>query len=100
MFIGSRIHGTMMGIFAATPSVLISTDFRQWELATAMQIPMVTIKDFTSRIIFDLEEFVAAIGFNAGAFDETRKTAVASYRAMLQDAGLELDPELEHAFPR
>mmetsp|Transcript_5397 Transcript_5397/g.15966 ORF Transcript_5397/g.15966 Transcript_5397/m.15966 type:complete len:242 (-) Transcript_5397:200-925(-) len=107
LVLGGRIHGTMMGIYAAVPSILVGCDFRQWELATAMQIPMVTHRDFIGQRFrspgaagqkFDMKKFIATVAeaFRGATFDRRRREVVRNYQRMLAIAGLEINPELYH----
>jgi len=55
--IGSRIHGTIAGILAGTPSLLIAHDSRTVELAVAMGIPYIMKDSVPTDRPLDLETY-------------------------------------------
>lgn len=94
MLFGFRIHGTMMGLAAEVPSVVISTDHRIRELAEIMAIPTTSLQDskFNNAQKFDLFNFLAALGFDSGAFHERRKHIAKEYVRVFDRMKIGLHP--------
>lgn len=90
-----------MGVAAGVPSFLIATDLRQTELADAMLVPRLSIAELfpnASSSKPSVADVATRASFDGAAFDANRRAKVASYRAILNAAGLELDPALDRSF--
>ncbi|EFN52219.1 hypothetical protein CHLNCDRAFT_139069 [Chlorella variabilis] len=102
---GFRIHGTMAGVAAEVPGIVIARDFRIRELAEAMALPTVdmfdpaTMETSAGRLdpdTFDLFDFLAAVkGFDGQRFDARRRKAAKVYSAEFQRMKLPLHPGVE-----
>jgi hypothetical protein len=102
LVIGARIHGTMMGIYAGVPAVVLSVDERQAEMAVEMKIPHVLKTDsgFTSAAALDHPFNLTALlalpstHLDGNNFDLNRKAKARRYVATLKSLGLQASPTL------
>jgi hypothetical protein len=65
--IGTRLHGTIAGLLAGTPSVLIVHDSRTREMANIMSIPSVEAHETQHKIPYEeIYQSANFDNFNAG----------------------------------
>lgn len=96
LLFGFRIHGTMSGVAAEVPAIIISTDYRIQELAEEMALPTATLQDpLFDMKPFNLYEFMAALGFNGSRFDERRRQLAGEYLGIFNRLGLPLNPGIK-----
>eukprot|EP00223_Ostreococcus_mediterraneus_P001316 CAMPEP_0179717058 /NCGR_PEP_ID=MMETSP0938-20121108/2191_1 /TAXON_ID=548131 ORGANISM="Ostreococcus mediterraneus, Strain clade-D-RCC1107" /NCGR_SAMPLE_ID=MMETSP0938 /ASSEMBLY_ACC=CAM_ASM_000576 /LENGTH=876 /DNA_ID=CAMNT_0021590805 /DNA_START=1583 /DNA_END=4213 /DNA_ORIENTATION=+ len=99
--LGARIHGTMAGIAAGIPSLIVPTDMRTEELAKTMLIPnrsMKELADIQSKCVDSLSDCLLRIfsvdSFNHTLFDLNRKKVFAQYTRILTSVGIAPDVSL------
>lgn len=82
---GSRIHGTIAGILAGVPSLLLVHDTRTLELAEYHEIPYVLLtdlrKDIDARDLFERTDY--------SAYNARQPEALARYTAFLEKNGID-----------
>uniref|UniRef100_A0A6V2LB42 Sugar phosphate transporter domain-containing protein n=1 Tax=Ditylum brightwellii TaxID=49249 RepID=A0A6V2LB42_9STRA len=93
---GGRIHGSMMGIECALPTVIVAPDMRVLELAKVMLIPHTDIFDPRLTSHFDLGSFLTQVGdnFDALAFDTNRCQAARVYVEWMEKHNVPPNPAL------
>lgn len=94
VIISSRIHGGMSGIMAGTPVVIIPTDMRIMELVNAMTLPTLSLEKFLGLDPEDILTMLQLADPDFEAFESNRREKISKYKEMLNDFGLELDPQL------
>jgi len=90
---GSRIHGTLMGIYAGRPTLTIANDERILEMVEQMMLPHDTIYDMPVPQRpgdFDLVKHVADVTakFDGEKFDRNRARIARSYVLMFDGLGV------------
>ena len=80
--IGTRIHGTVLGIQAGVPSLCIVHDSRTLELCETLKIPHVFPEDVQDGI--NRDDLVSLFNFDADAFDKNRRTLCRRYVQFLK----------------
>jgi GNAT superfamily N-acetyltransferase len=86
LFLGSRLHGNMIGLQSGTPAAVIVHDARTSELMSQMRMPRLEMEDFLRAP--DLAGIVSAIEFDAAAFDAERARVAAIYAEELPKLGV------------
>ena len=94
IMISTRIHGGMAGIMSGTPAVIIPTDMRIMELVNAMTLPTLSMEMFLNLNPQDLLSMLQLVHPDFLAFELKRRETILKYKGMLNDVGLELDPQL------
>lgn len=100
LVLGARIHGTMAGIAAGTPSMIFPTDLRTEELAKAMHVPYVTLPRMHNMIGDNntleqlLHDGLKNSDFST-SFEGNRRRSAKHYRDILLLAGLTINPALD-----
>lgn len=84
--VGTRIHGTILGLQAGVPSLCIVHDMRMLEVCQTLKVPHVRAADFAEGI--SREELVRCFDFDAHDFDRNRRQLCARYVAFLKGNGL------------
>lgn len=82
---GSRIHGTVAGILAGVPSMLLVHDTRTLELAEYHSIPHVMLSDLKKN--FDASELFERTDYSA--YNSRRAEVLSRYVAFLEKNGLD-----------
>ena len=80
--IGTRIHGTILGLQAGVPSVCIAHDSRTLELCQTLKVPYVLAHDVKNGI--ELDDLISCFKFDADAFDRNRRALCRAYVAFLK----------------
>jgi hypothetical protein len=71
---GFRIHGTVMGVAAEVPGIVIAPDIRVKELADAMNIPTIDMDKLNMNVDkFELFDFIASVSSYGDRFDARRQ---------------------------
>ena len=91
--VGTRIHGTVLGLQAGVPSLCVVHDMRMLELCETLQVPHVRADDIAEGI--SREELLPLFDFDAGDFDHNRQQLCARYVAFLKGNGLPVVDWLE-----
>ena len=94
VIISSRIHGGMAGIMGGTPVVIIPTDMRIMELVNAMILPSLSLEKFFSLNPEDVLSILQLVNPDFDSFEINRVEKISKYKEMLNNFGLELDPQL------
>lgn len=82
LVIGTRIHGTMVGLQAGTPAICITHDSRTKEMCDFMSIPSLDAGQLNK---FDsVEQIVDFINFDGTEFDSRRKELAGEYVNFLE----------------
>ena len=81
--IGTRIHGTILGLQAGVPSVCIAHDSRTLELCQTMKIPYVLAADVPDGIAYD--HLVSYFNFDPCEFDRNRRALCRTYVEFLKN---------------
>ena len=84
--IGTRIHGTILGLQAGVPSLCIAHDSRTWELCETLKIPYVLIDDVPDGIKRD--DLISLFNFDPDEFDRNRRSLCRRYVQFLWSNGL------------
>ncbi|EFN52327.1 expressed protein [Chlorella variabilis] len=88
-----RIHGTMAGVAAEVPGIVVATDLRINELADAMAIPSVILdKAKLNPDTFDLFEFIESVPSFGDKFDVRRREVAREYAREFERLGIPLNP--------
>jgi len=84
-----RIHGTMAGIAAGVPVLLVTPDLRVQELAAAMLIPHITpfAPALSEQPVRPLD-LLAAVRFNGSAWDQHRQRTARIYVDAMRAIGM------------
>jgi len=93
--VSARIHGSMMGLAAVRPMVVITTDMRIWELADVMRLPYVwqdAPKVRAARMNATSILTTLASTYDGAAFDANRYRIAAMYRDMFARITMPLHP--------
>ena len=93
LVVGTRIHGTILGLQAGVPSLCIVHDARMLELCETLKVPHVrwdAVRDGLAR-----DALVPLLDFDAAAFDANRQQLCARYVAFLKGNGLPVADWLE-----
>ena len=91
--IGTRIHGTILGLQAGVPSLCVVHDMRMLELCQTLKVPHVRAEDVAEGV--SREELVGLYDFDASEFDDNRQQLCANYVAFLKGNGLPVVDWLE-----
>lgn len=91
--VGTRIHGTILGLQAGVPSLCVVHDMRMLELCQTLKVPHVRAEDVAEGV--SREELVGLLNFDAAEFDRNRQQLCASYVAFLKGNGLPVVDWLE-----
>ena len=91
--VGTRIHGTILGLQAGVPSLCVVHDMRMLELCQTLKMPHVRAEDIAKGV--SREELVSLFDFDAADFDRNRQQLCASYVAFLKGNGLPVVDWLE-----
>ena len=91
--VGTRIHGTVLGLQAGVPSLCVVHDMRMLELCETLKVPHVRADDIAEGI--SREELLPLFDFDAAAFDRNRQQLCARYVAFLKGNGLPVVDWLE-----
>jgi hypothetical protein len=86
LFLGTRLHGNMLGLQQGIPAALIAHDLRTSELIRQMRMPSVPMERFLA--CRRLAEVLAAVEFDAEAFDAARRQAARIYVENLPGLGV------------
>ena len=86
LFLGTRLHGNMIGLQQGLPCAMIAHDARTSELIGQMHMPRLDIAAFLSAPT--IEGVVRAVEFDAEAFDAGRQRAAAIYAETLPRIGV------------
>lgn len=104
--IGSRIHGSMMGLYAGKPTITFANDYRILEMVQAMGLPHVTPADpaiakwakpqqvaseSVRAALLDLIRRKSA-AYSGEAFDELRSKTARTYKSVYARWGVDLAP--------
>lgn len=81
--VGTRIHGTALGLQAGVPALCVAHDSRTQELCRTMKVPYVEAGDVSGGI--SREELLSLTRFDADEFDENRRMLARRYVAFLKD---------------
>ncbi len=84
--LGTRIHGVMAALASGTPGALIAHDSRTGELAETMRLPCIPFAMVEAAPT--LAEALAAVEFDAVAFDTWRQLTAARYVEAFTQLGL------------
>jgi len=93
---GMRIHGNMVAVQAAVPSLLIAHDSRTEGLAAAMQVPAVTPEKFLKLYRLGPRGVFDAIDRRMLEFDATRRALANKFNEIFKSSGLRARPEFQH----
>ncbi len=86
--VGTRIHGTVLGLQAGVPALCIVSDSRTLELCQTMRIPYVVAKDCSDGLKLEDLSRLFRDQFDAAQFDANRHALAKSYCAFLEGNGL------------
>jgi 2-polyprenyl-3-methyl-5-hydroxy-6-metoxy-1,4-benzoquinol methylase len=87
LFVGTRIHGVMVGIQAGVPSVCLCIDSRTLELCQTMNIPHLDANNFRNGLALDeLEAVVRAWDWRL--YDDTRQVLASRFVKFFEQNGL------------
>lgn len=104
--IGSRIHGSMMGLYAGKPTITFANDYRILKMVEAMGLPHVTPADpaiakwakpqqvaseSVRAALLDLIRRKSA-AYSGEAFDELRSKTARTYKSVYARWGVDLAP--------
>lgn len=93
--VGTRIHGTVLGIQAGVPALCIVFDSRTLELCQTMRVPHVSVRDHADGLeLKDLSRLFRD-QFDAAGFDANRRALAKSYCAFLEGNGLTVAPNMK-----
>ena len=92
--VGTRIHGTVLGLQAGVPALCIAFDSRTLELCQTMRIPHVSVRDHADG--FKLKDLSRLFRdqFDAARFDANRRALAKSYCSFLEGNGLTVAPNM------
>lgn len=88
LVVGTRIHGTVLGLQAGVPSLCVAHDSRTLELCQTLKVPHILASKVTTGLSIDELHRLVERGFNAAAFDENRRRLCERYVAFLNANGL------------
>lgn len=92
----TRIHGGMVAVSAAVPTLVLPTDYRIQELVQSMHLMTATLEQFDmfNGMPFDLFDLLASISkwFNGTSFDENRALKAKAYAEWFQRANMPVHP--------
>ena len=80
--VGSRIHGTLIGLQAGVPSLCIVHDSRTLELCQTMKVPHVLAASLGSSMT--KAQLLSRFKFDADEFDCNRRALARKYIAFLR----------------
>ena len=80
--VGTRIHGTLLGLQAGVPSLCVVHDSRTLELCETLKVPHVLARDVSDGIEYD--DLLRHFQFNAAEFDANRRMLCRRYVAFLR----------------
>lgn len=93
--VGTRIHGTVLGLQVGVPALCIVSDSRTLELCQTMRVPYVAAKDYLDGLrLNDLSQLFRH-QFDAEEFDSNRRVLAKSYCAFLEGNGLTVAPHMK-----
>ena len=93
--VGTRIHGTVLGLQSGVPALCIATDSRTLELCQTMRVPYIVAKDCVEGLkLADLSRLFSD-QFDAAEFDANRHALAKAYCAFLEGNGLTVTPEMK-----
>ena len=97
--VGTRVHGTALGLQAGVPALCIAPDSRTLELCQTMGLPYVRAPEVRDGV--DLAGLFHRFldGFDANRFDANRRQLARSYRAFLEGNGLTVTAALRQLAP-
>ena len=84
--IGTRVHGTILGIQAGVPSLCIVHDSRTLELCETLTIPHVLPDDVPA--VINRDDLISLFNFDADEFDRKRRALCRRYVEFLLSNGL------------
>ena len=86
--VGTRIHGTALGLQAGVPALCIVPDSRTLELCQTMGLPYVPVTEVRDGVELAPLFHRFLDSFDADRFDANRRRLARSYRAFLESNGL------------
>ena len=86
--VGTRIHGTVLGLQAGVPALCIVLDSRTLELCQTMSVPYVMARDCSDGLKLEDLSRLFRDQFDAAQFDANRHALAKSYCAFLEGNGL------------
>lgn len=92
LFLGTRLHGNMLGLQQGIPAALIAHDARTSELITQMHMPRLEMNAFLADP--SIAGILKAIEFDDEAFDTERWRAAAIYAEHLPKLGVPVTAKL------
>lgn len=93
--VGTRIHGTVLGLQAGVPALCIVFDSRTLELCQTMGIPHISVRDYADGLeLKDLSRLFRD-QFDAAEFDTNRRFLARSYCEFLEGNGLNVAPDMK-----
>jgi hypothetical protein len=95
LVLAGRIHGGMVSIATATPTVIIPTDFRIQELVDIMHLPTISAEDLPkdADAPVDLLSLLNSAKVDFDEFEENRLKRIRQYKEVLGEAGVEMNPK-------
>lgn len=93
--VGTRIHGTVLGLQSGVPALCIATDSRTLELCQTMRVPYIAAKDCVERLKLEDLSRLFSDQFDAAEFDANRHALAKAYCAFLEGNGLTVAPDMK-----
>lgn len=104
--VGSRIHGSMMGLYAGKPTITFANDYRILEMVQAMGLPYVTPADpaiakwakkgkvTSAAVLAALLDLIKrqSAAYSGKGFDELRHKTALEYKSVYARWGVDLAP--------
>ena len=94
LFLGTRIHGTIVATQAKTPGICIAWDSRTRELCDTLALPSITREQFHTFKV--PEEIIANVNFNGSDFDKKRISLANKYRNLYINEDITVSKELDN----
>ncbi len=86
--VGTRIHGTVLGLQAGVPALCIASDSRTIELCQTMNVPHIMARDCIDGLRLEDLSRLFRDQFDAAGFDANRRARAQAYCAFLEANGL------------